>query len=147
MANYSIREMTVEDVERICVLEKECFPSPWPAESFIVELTTNRLATYYVIVEEDIIAGYLGVWNIIDEGHITNVAVSPEFRGKGYGLALVEHLKAQSLEKKIYWLTLEVRVSNAPAIGLYEKMGFESQGVRKILSRQWRGCTDYVVYP
>lgn len=131
MENFSIREMTLNDVERICVLETECFPSPWKAESFISELTTNKLATYYVVEEADIVAGYLGVWTILDEGHITNVAVSPEYRGKGYGVALVEHLKEDALSKNVKWLTLEVRVSNTPAIKLYEKLGFESQGVRK----------------
>ncbi len=131
MVNYNIREMALKDVDRICVLEIECFPSPWKADSFINELTTNKLATYYVIEEEGVVAGYLGVWNIIDEGHITNVAVSPAFRGKGYGINLVKHLKEASLKKGVMWLTLEVRVGNTPAIALYEKMGFEIQGVRK----------------
>ncbi len=131
MSEYSIRKMVLEDIERICVIEEECFPSPWKAESFVNELTTNKLAIYYVIEESGVIAGYLGVWNILDEGHITNVAVSPSFRGKGYGVALVNHLKEESLSNDVKWLTLEVRVGNAPAIGLYEKLGFEVQGIRK----------------
>lgn len=131
MENYSIREMTLGDVDRICVIEIECFPSPWKADSFVNELTSNKLATYYVIEEEGVVAGYLGVWNIIDEGHITNVAVSPNFRGKGYGVELVKHLKEESMTKEVIWLTLEVRASNTPAISLYEKMNFEVQGVRK----------------
>lgn len=129
--DYLIREMTLEDIPRICEIEVECFPSPWSEESFVNELTTNKLATYYILEDAGIIAGYLGVWNIIDEGHITNVAVSIRFRGKGYGIALVDHLKRESLKKGVHFLTLEVRVGNAPAIGLYEKMGFENQGIRK----------------
>ena len=131
MGNYKLREMTLADVDRIAVIETECFPTPWKAESFINELTTNKLATYYIIEESNTVAAYLGVWNIIDEGHITNVAVSPSYRGKGYGIALVKHLKGASIEKGVNWLTLEVRVGNTPAINLYEKMGFERQGVRK----------------
>lgn len=129
--NYLIREMALEDIPRICEIEIECFPSPWSEASFVNELTTNKLATYYILEEEGFIAGYLGVWNIVDEGHITNVAVSTQFRGKGYGVALVDHLKNESLKKGVLFLTLEVRVGNTPAIGLYEKMGFENKGIRK----------------
>jgi len=129
--SYMIREMIVADIERICIIEGACFPSPWSAASFENELTTNKLATYYVIEVEGIVVAYLGVWNIVDEGHITNVAVSPTYRGCGYGLALVEHLKEASIKKGVHFLTLEVRVSNIAAISLYEKMGFETQGIRK----------------
>ncbi len=79
--------MTLGDVKRICEIEAACFPSPWTEASFINELTTNKLAVYYVVEEAGIVAGYLGVWNILDEGHITNVAVHPDYRGKGYGIA------------------------------------------------------------
>lgn len=129
--SYIIREMTISDIDRICVIETECFPSPWSAASFENELTTNKLATYYVLEVDGIVAAYLGVWNIVDEGHITNVAVSPTYRGRGYGLALVKHLKEASLEKGVLFLTLEVRVSNVAAISLYEKMGFITHGIRK----------------
>lgn len=129
--SYSIREMTLEDVGRIHVIETECFPSPWSEASFINELETNKLAKYYVVDLEGLVVAYLGVWNILDEGHITNVAVSPSYRGRGYGLALVEHLKTASLAIGVKLLTLEVRVSNVAAIALYEKMGFETQGIRK----------------
>jgi ribosomal-protein-alanine N-acetyltransferase len=128
---YIIREMTLADCGRIHEIEKECFPCPWSEASFRNELETNKLAVYYVLEVEGQIAAYLGVWNILDEGHITNVAVSPAYRGRGYGLALVNHLKEVSLSKGVNWLTLEVRVSNTPAISLYEKMGFETQGIRK----------------
>lgn len=131
MENFKIREMTVGDVKRICEIEAACFPSPWTEASFINELTTNKLAVYYVVEEAGIVAGYLGVWNILDEGHITNVAVHPDYRGRGYGIALVKHLKTASLRIDVKWLTLEVRVSNIPAISLYEKLGFENQGIRK----------------
>lgn len=131
MEKFSIREMTLEDVQRICDIEGACFPSPWTEASFINELMTNKLAVYYVAEVSGVVVGYLGVWNILDEGHITNVAVHPDYRGKGYGIALVKHLQKASLKVGVKWLTLEVRVGNIPAIHLYEKLGFENQGIRK----------------
>ncbi|MBN2898359.1 MAG: ribosomal protein S18-alanine N-acetyltransferase [Clostridia bacterium] len=129
--DYIIRSMTLADVQAVCEIESLSFASPWTEASFINELTNNKLAHYYVAEVSGRVVAYLGVWYILDEGHITNIAVKPAYRGNGYGLALVYHLKSVAPESGIAWLTLEVRVSNVPAIALYEKMGFETQGIRK----------------
>ncbi len=128
--SYIIRDMALEDIDRIYELECECFAIPWTKQAMKYEIEQNKLAHYYVL-QTDVVVGYLGVWNIVDEGHITNVAVTKRARGKGYAVALVEHLKKESIKNHIERLTLEVRVSNISAQSLYKKMGFKEAGIRK----------------
>ncbi|WP_240841601.1 ribosomal protein S18-alanine N-acetyltransferase [Acidaminobacter sp. JC074] len=125
-----IRNMTVEDLDQVMSLELACFSVPWTRESFENELTKNMLAKYIVIEEEGEIIGYGGVWYIMDEGHITNVAIHPEHRKKGLGKLLVEKMKHNARIQGIKHMTLEVRVSNVAAITLYSRMGFEKAGIR-----------------
>lgn len=125
-----IRTMTVDDLDQVMLLELACFSVPWTREAFEKELTENKLARYIVIEEDGTIIGYGGVWYIMDEGHITNVAIHPEYRKRGLGKLLVTAMKDQAKEEKIHHLTLEVRASNIAAIKLYQGMGFESVGVR-----------------
>ncbi|MCH4889260.1 ribosomal-protein-alanine N-acetyltransferase [Acidaminobacter sp. JC074] len=122
--------MTVEDLDQVMSLELACFSVPWTRESFENELTKNMLAKYIVIEEEGEIIGYGGVWYIMDEGHITNVAIHPEHRKKGLGKLLVEKMKHNARIQGIKHMTLEVRVSNVAAITLYSRMGFEKAGIR-----------------
>lgn len=125
-----IREMTIQDVARAAEIEKECFSIPWSEKSF--EDSLSREDTLFLVCEEDAqVAGYIGMYLSFDEGSITNVAVSPSFRKKGCGEALVKTAKEQAKEKQIESIFLEVRVSNAPAISLYKKLGFEELGIRK----------------
>lgn len=126
----NIRKMTLEDLEQVLALEKVCFHVPWTEEAFVNELTSNLLAHYIVLVIDDFIVGYGGAWYIVDEGHITNVAIHPKYRKKGFGKMLVQAMMEEASKASIRQMTLEVRSSNASAIGLYEKMGFESVGVR-----------------
>lgn len=125
-----IRQMQIEDLDEIMVLEKLCFSAPWTREAFIKEITVNTLAHYLVIVEEGKIAGYGGVWYIMDEGHITNIAIAPNFRRRGLGLKLVEEMINKAIEHHMEHMTLEVRISNVSAIGLYEQIGFTTAGIR-----------------
>lgn len=125
-----IRGMQIEDLDEIMILEKTCFSAPWTREAFEKELTTNTLAHYLVIVEEGKVAGYGGVWYIMDEGHITNIAVAPDFRRRGLGMKLVNEMINQAGQHQIAHMTLEVRVSNTSAIGLYERLGFKTAGIR-----------------
>ena len=125
-----IRIMTVEDLDQVMLLELACFSVPWTQESFKKELTENKLAHYIVIEEENQIVGYGGVWYIVDEGHITNVAIHPDHRKKGLGKQLVDAMKDMAIQNDIILMTLEVRVSNVAAITLYERMGFLEAGIR-----------------
>ena len=126
-----IRKMLMEDVERVFEIEKSSFSKPWSIEAFKSELAGNKLATYIVIEENAYIVGYIGVWEILEEGHITNIAIDPSYRGKGYAKELIEELIKLLSIKGINKITLEVRVTNFPAIKLYEGFGFKAHGIRK----------------
>ena len=125
-----IRRMIFDDIPSAVRIEKECFSLPWSEKSFQDSL--ERDDTFFLVCEEGSeITGYIGMYLSFDEGNITNVAVSPLYRKKGYGEALVSAAKELAKENQIQKIFLEVRVSNAPAISLYKKMGFENLGVRK----------------
>lgn len=131
MNNVIIREMTEEDIDRVLVIEKETFTTPWSKDAFVLEITGNQLAKYVVAEKDGKIVGYGGLWLILDEGHITNIAVSPEYRGQGIGNLIVEGLVDICEKKGINNMTLEVRKSNLVAQSLYKKYGFIDCGVRK----------------
>lgn len=117
-------------LDGICDVECRSFSHPWSRKSFEEELE-NPKARYFVAVNDGKVCGYAGMWHIIDEGHITNIAVLPEMRQRGVGKALLEKLIEYAVNKKLVFLTLEVRVSNKAAISLYEKCGFKEIGRRK----------------
>lgn len=126
-----IRQANVDDVNVMAELDKICFSSPWSESAFSREIQRNPLALYFVGTVEEQVIGYAGLWCIEDEGHITNVAVHPDYRQRGIGELLVSALINHTAEKGIRSHTLEVRVSNYAAIQLYQKMGFEEAGRRK----------------
>ena len=125
-----LREMTIEDIDQVLLIEKETFPIPWTKEAFQKEVTENELAIYLVAEVDSRVAGYGGFWKILDEAHITNIAVKNEFRGKGIGDAILMGIVDYCDTKNIPHITLEVRSSNTVAQNLYKKYGFESEGVR-----------------
>jgi len=125
-----IRPMELKDLDEVLEVEKSCFKSPWTRHMFEDELF-NSNAYYYVIEVDGEIAGYAGFWKIIDEAHITNIAIHSSYRRRGYGRALVSALLDRAKELDIIAVTLEVRVSNSAAISLYESFGFVSSGVRR----------------
>ena len=124
-----IRNMKSEDIQAVVEIEKNCFSLPWSEKSF--EDSITRDDTIFLVCEDDVITGYIGLYLSFDEASITNVAVSPDFRKKGYGECLVTAAKEAAKESGAESIFLEVRVSNAPAISLYKKMGFEELGIRK----------------
>lgn len=129
-----IRPMIASDIEQIVEIEKACFPSPWSAHAFECELNDNQFAHYLVATlsdDESKILAYGGVWTIIDEGHVTNIAVLPEYRGRKLGEILMMNLIAIAVANHVERMTLEVRASNIAAKNLYEKFGFKTEGVRK----------------
>lgn len=127
----TFRKMLTEDIEQVLNVEKQSFTLPWSREAFFNELNHNEYAVYMVIEDEGKIAGYCGAWIVIDESHITNIAILPEYRGQKLGEALLRKMIEISISMGVVRMTLEVRVSNAVAISLYEKLGFQKGGIRK----------------
>lgn len=130
MGAVRIRKMTLADVPQVMEIERSCFSIPWSEEAFETEIDKNKFARYVVVEADGKVAGYGGMWLIVDEAHITNIAVHPEERGKGYGDLIVKALIAEAEKEKIGQMTLEVRVSNYIAQNLYRKYGFEACGIR-----------------
>ncbi|WIV12003.1 ribosomal protein S18-alanine N-acetyltransferase [Proteiniborus sp. MB09-C3] len=131
MSNVIVREMAEKDIDEVIEIEKEAFETPWSREAFVLELIKNQLARYVVAEKDGKIAGYGGLWLILDEGHITNIAVSSAYRGQGIGNMIVEKLIDICEEREIKNMTLEVRKSNLIAQSLYKKYDFIDCGVRK----------------
>ncbi len=125
-----LRQMTLEDVDRVLAIEKASFTTPWSRGAFINEVTENKLAYYTVAELGDVIVGYAGVWLIVDEGHITNIAVDPKYRGRKLGRKILEKLLGELKNRGILRATLEVRASNTVAIHLYESYDFIILGRR-----------------
>lgn len=125
-----IRSMKLSDLDAICILEQKCFKTPWDRSSFEKELTENRLAHYLVVELDGSVVGYGGMWFILDEAHITNIAIDPECRNRGLGQVLIENMIKLGSANGIQYYTLEVRTSNIKAINLYKKMGFVDKGIR-----------------
>lgn len=128
--NMNYRLMNLHDIDTIVEVEKESFTVPWSAEAFRNELTQNLFAKYMVMEQGDTIIGYGGMWLIIDEAHITNIAIREKYRGLGHGEALLREMMKTAHFLGARRMTLEVRVSNERAQSLYRKMGFYPSGVR-----------------
>ena len=126
-----IIKMNESHVAQVAELEKICFGSAAWSEKSVASELTNALAFWLVAVDGGRVAGYVGSQTVCDETDMMNVAVHPDFRRQGIGEKLVEQLVTELKSIGSHALMLEVRVSNAPAIGLYEKMGFLQVGLRK----------------
>lgn len=125
-----IRRMCQEDAEAVAVLEKMNFSVPWSKQS--IREAAAREDNIYVVAEEDgEILGYAGAWGVFGEADITNVCVRTESRKKGIGTKLMHFLMEEGKKRNIRTFFLEVRESNAAAILLYEKIGFQKVGVRR----------------
>ena len=125
-----ITEMNAVHVPQVAALEKLCFADPWSEKSVASELE-NIWALWLVAAEDDRVIGYIGSQTSIDETDVMNVAVHPDSRRQGVAEELIKTLVAKLKEKGSHALMLEVRASNAPAISLYEKLGFLQVGCRK----------------
>ena len=126
-----IRRMTVEDVPAVAAIEAATFPTPWSEDAFRKEITDNPVARYLVAEKDGAVIGFAGAWIILDESHITNIAVLVEHRGQGYGRALTAGLMQYLSNLGAAYATLEVRKSNVTAQNLYKSLGYVSVGVRK----------------
>ncbi|MBA4495574.1 ribosomal protein S18-alanine N-acetyltransferase [Paenactinomyces guangxiensis] len=124
------RPMKLSDLPQIEIVENSSFSAPWPRQAFYNELVFNQFARYTVVTVDGKVAGYCGCWMILDEAHITNIAIHPDYRGRGLGEAILTYVMEMSRSLGACKMTLEVRVSNSIAQSLYEKLGFERSGVR-----------------
>ena len=142
-----ILPMNESHVKQVAELEKICFSDPWSENSVASELN-NPLSVWLVAEENGIVCGYVGSQTVLDETDMMNIAVHPDFRRKGIAAALIAELVRLLKERGSRILRLEVRESNAPAISLYETMGFTQLGLRKnyyrnpkenalILGKEW----------
>ena len=126
-----IKEMNGLNIKYVAELEKECFSRPWSLDT-LEECYCNPAYRFFISKnDEGKITGYISYYLVRDEGFLGNLAVTEEERGKGYGKALLEKAVKTAEDSGASFLTLEVRMSNSKAISLYEKAGFEIDGIRK----------------
>jgi [ribosomal protein S18]-alanine N-acetyltransferase len=131
MAKVTIRKMELSDIIRVLDVERASFATPWTTDIFYQELIDNKHAHYFVMDLDGIIVGYIGIWIVIDDAQITNVAILPNYRGNKLGEKLFGYAVQYAVEMGVKRLSLEVRESNYPAQGLYKKFGLVSGGIRK----------------
>ena len=126
-----IRPMTLSDLDQVCEIEIEAFSHPWSKDDFEIELQSNPYALYFVLIEEELIKAYIGIWLIYEKAQITTIAVRKDFRTQGLSKVLMKFLDAVCIENNVEEISLEVRVSNEKAINLYHRFGFIKKGIRK----------------
>ncbi len=131
MSKGIVRPMQMEDLQAILEIERTSFSTPWSLQAFKAELKDNEYARYLCLELEGQVIGYMGLWFILDEGHITNIAIAPNFRGQHWGEYLMRSMMDRMVEQGMERMTLEVRASNSPAQSLYKRLGFATAGVRK----------------
>lgn len=125
----TIRDARPSDVPEIAALERECFSLPW-SEEIIASQLGGPGRIMLAAEENGALAGYMGLQYVLDEGYISNVCTAPPFRRRGVARALIGELVRRAEALELAFLSLEVRVSNAPAIALYRGEGFVEAGVR-----------------
>ena len=129
-SRFSIRPMATSDIAAVTRIERTCFSTVWPSDAFFNELSTNKLAHYFVGLFEDRVVAYGGVWVILEDSHVTTLAVDPEYRRRRFGEVLLLRLIDEAIERGAAWMTLEVRESNTVAQRLYRKYGFTTVTMR-----------------
>lgn len=126
-----IERMSDADLKEVLRIEQQSFSTTWPANAFYQELHENKLAHYYVGRVAGRVVAYGGIWVILEDSHVTTIAVTPECRGQKLGEKMLLHLLDQAIERGASWMTLEVRESNGVAQALYRKYGFTTVSTRK----------------
>jgi [ribosomal protein S18]-alanine N-acetyltransferase len=122
--------MRLDDLPAIQVIERAAFSAPWPVNAYRTELETNKLAHYLVVRVGAEIAGFAGLWLMVDEAHVTTFAIAPVWRRNHLAERLLVALFDVAIDRRATDATLEVRLSNLPARRLYEKFGFRPVGIR-----------------
>jgi ribosomal-protein-alanine N-acetyltransferase len=122
--------MQLKHIEEVARIERIVYPNPWAIHTFANEITGNKLAYYIVARINEEIIGYAGMWLILDEAHITNLAVHPKHRRRRIGEVLLTSLIDEAMRRNLRWMTLEVREKNSSAQNLYKKYNFKIVGKR-----------------
>lgn len=130
MVDVSIRRMQPADIDAVLVVENQAFATPWSRAAFESEVDDNDLAHYLVMVDGEKVIGYAGFWLVIDEAHVTNIALLFEYHGRGLGSLLLENMILAAKVLGAASMTLEVRPSNTAARKLYSRRGFVERGIR-----------------
>ena len=130
------RRMTIEpmvqgDLPAVLRIESQSFSTAWPPNAFANEIRDNRLAHYFVGRLDGRIVAYGGIWVILEDSHITTIAVHPDYRGRKLGEEMLLRLLDEAIAQSASWITLEVRESNAVAQRLYRKYGFTTVSTRR----------------
>ncbi len=131
ITRVDIAPMTAADIPAVLEIERRSFPTPWPRDAYTHELDHNRTAVYLVAHRDETLVGFAGMWVVMDEAHITTIAVDPPVRGQGIGERLLIALIDRASERGGRWIQLEVRRSNVVAQNLYRKYRFRDVGVRR----------------
>lgn len=129
-SRFKIQPMTTADIAAVTRIERASFTTVWPSDAFHNELSTNKLAHYFVGRYDDRVVAYGGIWVILEDSHVTTLAVDPEYRGRRFGEVLLLRLIDEAIERGAAWITLEVRESNVVAQRLYRKYGFTTVTMR-----------------
>jgi len=130
---WRLEGMVADDLGEVAEIEKACFSTPWSQALFAEELSKPEICAWRVarpLAGAFRVAGYMGYWKAVDEAHITNLAVRPDWRRQGLGRALALDLLAHAKSRGCLRATLEVRPSNEAAVALYQSLGFEPVALR-----------------
>ncbi|MBI5116539.1 ribosomal protein S18-alanine N-acetyltransferase [Candidatus Poribacteria bacterium] len=126
----TFQKLSMPHLETVLEIERQSFKTPWSKFAFIHEMRFER-SVFKVAKVGDHVVGYGGFWHVLDEAHISNIAVHPDHRRKGIGRRLLSHLLEEAVARGALKATLEVRRSNIAAQKLYESFGFKIVTVRK----------------
>ncbi len=129
MMEITVRELKEEDISELARIEAESFSVPWSVQDF-KDLLSRSYCHYLVAVADGRVAGCCGFTNACGVANVDNVVVAPGYRGQGIAQQLLKALIDAGEAEQVEAFTLEVRVSNRPAIHIYEKFGFVSEGIR-----------------
>ena len=125
-----IRKAVLNDCSEMAELERLCFSDPWSENLFSLSVDNDRYS-FFCLFEDEKLIGYGGIITVLDESDITNIAVHPDFRRRGYGKMLLKALCDEAKNQKSTLLHLEVRAGNVGAQLLYKSFGFENDGIRR----------------
>lgn len=131
MSLLSIDRMRPLDLDAVLSIERASFSMPWSRGAFLYEMEQNQVARCFVVRDDDRVAGYVCLWEVADELHITNIAVHPDLRRRGIARTLLARVLDDARQRSLRLVVLEVRPSNAEALALYESFGFRVVGRRR----------------
>lgn len=131
MNDVMIRPMELSDLDQVEEIEKKSFTTIWSKKLYRRELIENHFAHYFVIEKQNNMIGFCGIWLVLDEAQVTNIAIDPVYRGQGYGGLLFQYMLKRAIIQGAANLSLEVRKSNIQAQRLYQKFGLQPAGIRK----------------